>query len=142
MKQQRFEADDSLDYDRRTGSYRVPGKGRLILFEQAPEAPPTAKGPAPPLNRIEIGFKNGAVARSGTRNEADTVVRYAEFSGGVTVTWVGVTAVKIVVEPIVAAEGCYVRADNLRFVSEPSPPGAWLAFGLALYKGIWQCTYR
>ena len=124
VKQQRLEADDSLDYDRRTGSYQVAGKGQLILFEPAPEAPPTAKGPALPLNRIEIAFKNGAVARLGTGNEPDTVARYAEFSGGVTVTSIGVTDVKTSVEPDTAArEDCYIQADSLRIVSEASPPG-------------------
>ncbi len=124
VKQQRFEADDSLDYDRRTGSYQVAGKGRLILFDRVPEAPPTAKRPAHPLNRIDIAFKKGAVARLGAGNEADTVARYAEFSGGVTVTSIDVTDVKIRVERDTAGvEGCYMETDNLSIVSEACPPG-------------------
>ena len=121
LKQQRLEADGILIYDRRAGSYQIPAKGRLRLFEPAAKPSPPTKVPAPTLIRIDIAFTNGMLARVGTGKGADTIARSAEFSGGVTVSWVGVTDVKPNVKPDLAADqGGYMQADSLRIVSKTS----------------------
>ena len=45
-----------LGYDRRSGTYHIPGKGRAILYCRAPAGPATDKGSTPPLIRTDISF--------------------------------------------------------------------------------------
>ena len=98
LHQQRLEAHDAMAYDRRKGSYRIDGKGKLILFERASAAPAPAKGPKPALHRTDISFSNGMIARLGTGNEADTIAHEAEFFGA-TVIWMGVAETTTKADP-------------------------------------------
>ena len=124
-QQHRIEADETLHYDRITGNYEVSGKGRVFLFERASDVPLPAKNPAPALNRIDISFSKGMVARLGTGPQADTVARRAEFSGDVTVAQVGVPTIATTVDlDRVEREGCFLTANNLCLVSEASRPHA------------------
>ena len=124
LHQQRLEAHDAMIYDRRKGSYRIDGKGKLILFERPSAVPAPAKGPKPALQRTEISFSNGMIARLGTGNEADTIAHEAEFFGA-TVIWTGVAETTTKADPDVhTSHESYLTADNLKFSSEPRDPAA------------------
>jgi hypothetical protein len=56
LHKQRFEAARMLGYDRQTGTYHIPGKGRILLYGRAPADPATDQGPTPALIRTDITF--------------------------------------------------------------------------------------
>ncbi len=133
LHQQRLEAHDALAYDRRKGSYRIDGKGKLILFERASAAPAPANGLKPALQQTEISFSDGMTARVGTDNEADTIAHEAEFFGA-TVIWTGVAqpTTKADRDGDTSQEG-YLSADRLKLSLEPHDPAAHFAQPRARY---------
>jgi hypothetical protein len=58
LHQQRFEADSMLGYDRQSGCYQIPGKGRISLYERAPADPASDKDPKTALVRTDMSFNN------------------------------------------------------------------------------------
>jgi hypothetical protein len=75
VRKQRFEATAMLGYDGLTGSYHIPGKGRLLLYGRAPANPATDKGPLPALIRTDITFNKEMTAQLAEASDADTLAQ-------------------------------------------------------------------
>ena len=66
IQQQRIEADDILAYDRRTGDFFVPGKGRVYLYDRSDNSSQT-----PEPNPDGGGNDNGNEQSDADRDPAD-----------------------------------------------------------------------
>ena len=117
LHQQRLEADDTLTYDRRTGKYEILGSGRLASSEPAPADAASAEGPPPPIRRVDISFRTGMVAESGTEHEAHSTARAAAFSG--------IVVLKAVPgRNLSYSQDWQITADRLRLVAAKPVGGA------------------
>ena len=144
LHQQRLEANDTVIYDRRTGSIHVAGPGLLILHEPQAPAPPPAQAKANALTRTEISFNEEMTAKLGAGKNENTLAREAEFSGSVTITRTDVADTRAWLDPELAArQGGYLISDKLRFVSaagKPSPQPARL--DSHFFKATWQVRFH
>ena len=123
-QQHRFQADDTLTYDRRTGTYQIDGKGQVSFFQRIPAATAPVKNDAPGPDRIVITFRTGMNARLGAGVEPDPAVGRADFSGKVTIARFGPTAKTTSNMNGVMPKGTIFLTDNLRCIVKTRPPSA------------------
>ncbi len=83
---QRVLADEMLSYDRKSGEYRVSGKGEFHCSLPAQDAKKrAADGPLAPLSHVGISFSTGMTACWSLEREATSGGRVMEFFGDVKV---------------------------------------------------------
>jgi hypothetical protein len=132
--EQRIEADEGLDFDRRSGSFRVFGKGRACFYARTQGAHLRSKVPPNSPSRTDICFSTGFSARVAAQAGTSAITREAEFSGDVTVRVTDVADPKTDVSSEGRAtdgpktksdkQNLVLKCDKLSFDSLTEPPGA------------------
>jgi hypothetical protein len=97
--QQRYEADDALEYSRKTGGYQIAGRGRVVMFEHTADPLFPGRPAVWSMYRTDVKFRGGMANRLGTGTQRCALPEIAEYKGDVTFARVGVTEVTIDVEP-------------------------------------------
>ena len=132
--EQRIEADEGLDFDRRSGSFRVFGKGRACFYASTQGADRQSKVPQNRPSRIDSSFSTGFSACLAPQAETNAMTRRAEFSGDVTIHVTEVADPKTDVSSERRAtdgpktksdkQNFVVKCDKLSYVSSTDSPGA------------------
>jgi RNA polymerase sigma factor (sigma-70 family) len=128
VNRQRLIAEKTLSYDRRTGEFRVSGKGRIQLNAPAPEASKPDERQITPFEQTEISFNTGMQTFwMFEKNEAWLARHVLTITGYVTIKRPANSDTRSPVKPGSDRQfHGYMTADGLRLVVEevPSSDGA------------------
>jgi hypothetical protein len=132
--EQRIEAEEGLDFDRRSGSFRVFGKGRACFYASTQGADLRSKVTQNDPSRTDICFSSGFSACLAPQAGTNAITRKAEFCGDVTIQVTDVADPKTDVSSERRAtdvpktksdkQNFVVKCDKLSYVSLTESPGA------------------
>ncbi len=161
LQKQRIEATELLVYNRRTGNFHVPGKGKVYLYDRSDNSraqgmnldggkPEPARAPAnakadelPPLVLTQIHFEKGMRGRFGSTSErAPTEVQWYEFFGNIQLARAKATSPQSMFNfDKLPADAMFLTSEILRVRTEPPPVGSPPSTPARDYVKSWEKAY-
>ena len=122
VNRQRLLAEETMSYDRRTGEYRVSGRGLLQLDVPVAKASNPTDGGTPLFEQTEISFHTGMKTFWSFDIEAKLVRHFLELTGGVVIRQPANSSTRRPAKQVGDRQlHGYMTADGLRLVVEEVP---------------------